>query len=463
VPRSVHWFRRDLRLADNPALTAATEGADQVVPLFVLDPRITTSPRMSPARLQYLCDALADLQRRLEARGSRLVLRRGDPRVVVPQVAREANADAVHWCADHSAYAQDRDRAVRSSLREAGIEDRPAGGVAIHDPRAVRSRSGEVFRVFSPFHRAWQEVRVGDPLPPPDRIPPTEVTGEPLPTPEELGIEVDPGLPEGGEAAGRRRLDDFLATRAAAYREARNLLGADGTSRLSADLHYGCVSAREAYRRADRRKPGHDTFAKELVWRDFYLHVMAAWPEVAQTEFNPAMRSLPWRGESAEVDAWRDGRTGFPIVDAAMRQLRTESWMHNRARMVVASFLCKDLLVDWRIGEAHFLRHLVDGDIASNNGGWQWAAGTGTDPQPFFRIFNPVLQGEKFDPEGTYVRRYVPELRPVPDRWLHKPWEMPAEVAEGCGVRIGVHYPEPIVDHAEARREALAWFEAHKR
>jgi deoxyribodipyrimidine photo-lyase len=464
VPRHLLWFRRDLRVHDHPALLAAAE-AEALVCAFVLDHRIVGSRRMSPARLSYLCDALADLQGALAERGSGLVVRSGDPRDVLPALAQELDVEAVHLSADHTAYAQDRDRTVAAALGERGIAVHAHGGVAIAEPGSVRTQAGAVYKVFTPFHRAWRDGSHGAVLDAPASLPGAggDVPGEPLPTPASLDIALAAEIITGGETAARARLTAFLDDRAEGYDDARDLLAVHGTSRLSADLHYGCISPREAHDRADRRKPGHVSFATEIAWRDFYLHVMAEWPEVVDTEFNPSMRGLPWRGESDDARAWAEGRTGYPVVDAGMRQLLAEAWMHNRARMIVASFLCKDLLVDWRWGESHFLRHLVDGDISSNNGGWQWAAGTGTDAQPYFRIFNPVTQGKRFDPDGDYVRRYVPELVPVPTRWIHRPWEMPEDVAAECGVVVGRDYPAPIVDHAEARREALAWFDEHRR
>jgi deoxyribodipyrimidine photo-lyase len=321
-----------------------------------------------------------------------------------------------------------------------------------------------MYRVFSPFQRAWARLPVGTPLPAPERIPGHgSLRSERLPALGALGVNLDAEAIRGGETQAQQRLDAFLDEWSGSYHEARNHLGEPATSRLSADLHYGCVSPRGVLAKLDRRKPGHRAFATELAWRDFYAHVLHAWPEVRTSEFNPTLRALPWRREGEAFTAWKQGRTGYPVVDAGMRQLLAEGWMHNRARMITASFLCKDLLIDWRLGETHFLRHLVDGDLASNNGGWQWAAGTGTDAQPYFRIFNPVLQGQKFDRDGAYVRRYVPELRPVTDKWLHSPWEMPEEVQREVGVRIGRDYPAPIVDHAEARQQALDWFDEHGR
>lgn len=463
------WFRRDLRLADNEALAAALPPPREraaTLPLFVLDPALVKGSTMSPARLSYLCDALAELDRGLRDRGGWLVVRGGDPRTVVPRVAEEFGAREVHWAHDVTPYAASRDAAVRGLLEGARVDVRTHPGIMIHDHGTVVAAAGRPSRVYTPFRRAWEQRSIGRPLDPPVSVavPPSART-EKLPAPAALGItaEVPEEIIAGGESAARERFERFLAKAAEDYGDRRNLMGEDGTSRLSADLHYGCLSPRAVYVALDRRRKGHRVFAQELVWRDFYGHVMAEWPEARTSEFNPAFRFLPWRGETEEFRAWQDGRTGYPIVDAGMRQLLQQGWMHNRARMITASFLCKDLLVDWRLGEAHFLRHLVDGDVASNNGGWQWAAGTGTDAQPYFRIFNPVTQGERFDPEGNYVRRFVPELEKVPAKWIHHPWEMPAAAAQAAGVKVGRDYPAPIVDHRQARAAALEWFRRHRR
>lgn len=462
------WLRRDLRLDDHPALHAALADADddtRVVPLFVWDPALVDRGRVSPARLAYLCEALTDLDGRLRDRGARLVMRTGEPAAVVQGVAREVHASAVHWTRDFTPYARTRDDAVRGALAALGdppaVVDHP--GVVIHEPGSVLTGGGEPYKVFTPFHRRWRQQPIGDPRDAPASIPGHgSVAGDDLPTPERLGLSDVEDRPVGGETAAHDRLGRFLEHRIDDYDDLRDTPAADGTSRLSADLHFGCLSARRVHDRLDGRNSGHKAFATELAWREFYVHVLAAWPEVLDTEFNERYRGMPWSGDGEEVDTWRDGMTGYPIVDAGMRQLRSTGWMHNRTRMIVASFLCKDLLVDWRIGERHFLEHLVDGDLASNNGGWQWAAGTGTDAQPYFRIFNPVTQGERFDPDGAYVRRWVPELADVPDTYIHHPWDMPDTVADDCGVTIGADYPVPIVDHSEARQRALAWFDEHR-
>ncbi len=462
------WFRRDLRLHDHPALHAALDDATddtRVVPLFVWDPAIVERGRVSPARLAYLCDALGDLDERLRERGARLVVRHGAPATVVARLVTEARATRVHWTRDFTPYARRRDAAVRNALAELDEPPHVADheGVVIHEPGSVLTNDGGTYKVFTPFNRRWTQLSVKDPLDTPISVPGDgSVAGDDLPTATDLDLGPIEDRQAGGETEAVQRMERFLRNGIDDYDNRRDVLAADGTSRLSADLHFGCLSARRLHARLDRRNPGQKAFATELAWREFYLHVLAAWPEVLTTEFDARYRNLPWSQDEDEAAAWRDGMTGYPIVDAGMRQLLRAGWMHNRARMIVASFLCKDLLIDWRIGEDHFLAHLIDGDLASNNGGWQWAAGTGTDAQPYYRIFNPVTQGERFDPDGRYVRRWVPELAEVPNRYIHHPWDMPDEVAADCGVRVGRDYPEPMVDHAAARTRAMAWFDQHR-
>jgi len=463
VPTAVCWLRRDLRLHDHRALRAACAEADAVVPLFVLDPALVRGARVSRARLVYLSDALADLDARLRRRGGRLVVRHGDPAEVVPALAAEVGADTVHWHRDATPYAATREARVTAALDREGIAHREHDGVVIQPPGSVLTKGGAPFKVYTPFARAWRAQGVAPPAAEPGRVAvPDAVASAALPAPADLGAsEADRALP-GGEGPGLERLERFLDGPIEVYDRSRDLLATDGTSRLSADLHYGTVSPRQVWAGL-AEADAHRAFADELIFREFYHHVLAAWPETAATEWSARFRDLPWGGPGPELDAWAAGRTGYPIVDAGMRQLAATSWMHNRARMIVASFLCKDLLIDWRHGEAHFLRHLVDGDIASNNGGWQWAAGTGTDAQPYFRIFNPVRQGERFDPDGAYVRRWVPELAEVPTRWVHAPWTLGPLEQQAAGCVLGRDYPEPIVDHAAARQRALDWFATHAR
>ncbi len=456
------WFRRDLRVTDHPALSQAADAATLLC-LFVLDERLLTSSRMSPARIIYLRHALADLSASLEDRDNRLVVLTGDPAEVVPRVAAQVVAERVHVSVDHSPFSTRRDEAVGDALDD--VELVGHGGVAIAPPGSVLTGSGSVYKVFTPFHRSWKEENHGDVIDAPAELPPApdDIDGEAISDHDLLQADgPEEAWPDGGEQAARARLDTWLEGAVDSYDDRRDHLAVDGTSRLSPDLHFGVLSAREVWGRLDRRNPGQKAFATEIAWRDFYLHVMDEWPEAATSAFREEYRELPWRDDEDEFEVWAAGQTGYPVVDAAMRQLATTGWMHNRARMIVASFLCKDLLIDWRRGESHFLANLVDGDVSSNNGGWQWAAGTGTDAQPFFRIFNPVTQGKRFDPDGEYVRRYVPELADVPAPAIHEPWTLSADEQEEHGVHIGEDYPEPIVDHSEARERALAWFDEHK-
>jgi len=472
---AIAWFRRDLRLHDHPALEAAIAGRSEVVPLYVVDPALVAGRFASPNRTWFLLGSLAALRSSLRERGSDLVVRVGDPRLVVPEVAREVDADAVVVSRDHAPFGRRRDAAVAQALAADGVAWHPRRGVLVHEPDEVRTVDGGSFTVYSPFRRAWERLErrsVGDA---PAMIPPLpgSLAGDvgAIPSLSDLGLgdvpTADPSLlPEPGEAAARQRLERWLAGGVEAYAASRDRMDlAAGTSRLSADLHLGLLSAAEVVERVARggAGDGRRTFANELVWREFYAHVLFHQPRVRTAAFRPEFEALPWSDDELTFRAWADGRTGYPIVDAAMRQLLTTGWMHNRARMVAASFLTKDLLVDWRRGEAHFMRHLVDGDVASNNGGWQWSASTGTDPQPYFRIFNPILQGRRFDPAGDYVRRFVPELGRVPVERIHAPWEMTDAEQATAGCRIGTDYPAPIVDHHEARTRALAVYEAARR
>ncbi len=460
--RVVHWFRNDLRLEDNTALAAAAAGADELVAVFVLDPRLLAVHTSAPRR-RFLADCLADLAGRLAAAGSRLVVRRGDPPAVLAQFLHETRADRLTFNRDYSPYAVRRDAAVCARAAALGVRVDTYKDRVVCEADELRTRSGDGFLVFTPFRQAWQQrwrahpapARRAPPLPPPGAAP----AGEPLPDAASLGGGDDAtAIPAGGEAAAARRLAGFLDQALAAYADDRNRPDRDGTSRLSPHLRFGTVSIRQcvhaalARAAADRRAAaGAAKWIDELVWREFYLALLARHPRVLGGAFRRELADVAWNDDAAGFAAWCAGRTGYPFVDAAMRQLRTTGWMHNRARMVVASFLSKDLLLDWRAGERFFLDHLVDGEPASNNGGWQWAASTGTDAQPYFRIFNPVLQGEKFDPDGRYVRQYVPELRAVEARFVHQPWRAPRPPAD---------YPPPIVDHAERRIAAIARYEA---
>jgi deoxyribodipyrimidine photo-lyase len=469
---AVMWFRRDLRLGDHPALTDALGHHDAVVPLFVLDPRLLRGRFASPNRTWFLLGSLGSLDAALRARGARLHVRVGDPRKVVPAIARKVGASAVYVSRDPSPYGRARDRVVAEALAERGIAFHPKRGVLVHEPDEVLTRDGGSFGVYSPFRRAWEARSRRAVLPVPAEVwtlPEDRLAAGELPTLADLGLGDAPTadldrLPEPGEPAARRRLERWLGGGIDRYDATRDRLDDDdGTSRLSQDLHLGTLSSLEVVERVVGSGAGRQRFLAELAWREFYAHVLFHRPGVRHTSFRAEFDALSWSDDAGAMEAWRDGRTGYPVIDAAMRQLAATGWMHNRARMLTASFLTKDLLVDWRQGEAYFMRHLVDGDVASNNGGWQWSASTGTDPQPYFRIFNPTLQGRRFDPEGVYVRRWVPELARTPSARIHEPWTMSSAEQAAAGCRIGIDYPAPVVDHAEARARALAVYEAARR
>ena len=465
---AIVWFRRDLRLHDHPALMAAVTAHDTVVPLYVLDPRLLRGRFASPNRAWYLLGSLRSLASDLAALGAPLVVRIGDPAVVVPEVAAAAGATDVYVSRDHAPYGRARDRRVARALTTARFDVRlhARTGVLVHEPEVIATLDGRPYRVYSPFRHAWARLPRREAMGTPSSLPGHDLPPGEVPPLAALGLgdgpTADPALlPEPGEAAARRRLERWLARGLGGYAETRDRLDlTEGTSRLSADLHLGLLSPTEIVERAIGDGEGRRAFIGEIVWREFYAHVLFHSPAARHASVRAEFDAIEWSDDDAALEAWRTGQTGYPVVDAAMRQLTATGWMHNRARMIAASFLTKDLLIDWRVGEAHFMAHLVDGDVASNNGGWQWSASTGTDSQPYFRIFNPVSQGRRFDPDGEYVRRWVPELAEVPTAQIHAPWEMSIDVARASGVRIGTDYPVPIVDHAEARTRALATYGA---
>jgi len=454
--RALHWFRADLRLRDNPALAAAARRAETVVPLFVLDPRLLAGERAGAPRRAFLLDCLGRLAAELDASGCPLVVRNGAPEREIPKLMAETGAELLSFQRGGSPFARARDAEVARATEKAGGRVIEADPDVVFPAGAVRSSSGGGYRVYTPYRKAWYEqLRELADVEPKPRLRPHGLrpASDPLPSPPDLGLD----LPTGGETAARSRLRRFVEGRAADYGEARDRPGRDATSRLSPYLRFGVLSPRacvtqalEAARADETAAPGLYKWIDQLVWRDFYHAILAQHPHVLRRNFRPEFDTLRWEDDEAGFDAWCQGRTGFPIVDAGMRQLAATGWMHNRARMIVASFLTKDLLVDWRHGERFFFRHLVDGDPANNNGGWQWAASTGTDAQPYFRIFNPTSQGQRFDPDGVYVKRWVPELERLGPRLVHTPWEAPHQAPD---------YPPPLVDHAERRALALERFE----
>jgi len=467
--RALVWFRKDLRLDDHTALDAAVRDAHgDVVPFYASEPAILGRADMAATRVRFALESIADLAAAVARAGSRLALDHGHAAETVPRAARAARADAVYWNDEYEPSLRARDDAVERALRDAGIGVRRYHDRLLVPPEAVRTGAGGPYTVFGPFRRACEAVGVAAPLPAVTRLAGHDLPVKPLATFERLGFAAAPQPPwPGGATAARERLQAFAAGALAGYATRRDEPGVAGTSRLSADLKFGTLSPRTVAAavmdaaRADRRLADDaDKYVAELRWRDFYAHVLWHFPHVEHGAFRREFDALRWEGEPRHLDAWRAGRTGYPVVDAAMRELAATGWMHNRARMIVASFLTKDLLLDWRDGERWFMTHLVDGDLASNNGGWQWAAGTGTDAQPYFRVFNPVLQGRRFDADGAYVRRWVPELAALPAARLHAPWEAAPLDLAAAGVTLGHTYPEPIVDHAERRDLAIAMYAA---
>jgi deoxyribodipyrimidine photo-lyase len=443
MPVALLWFRRDLRLADHPALLAAREHGD-VLPVFVFDDRLWR-PSGDPRR-RFLLDCLEDLR---EQTDGTLVLRIGAPATVIRELVDETDATSVHVSADTGPYGRQRDDAVERALGDVPLV-RTGSPYAV-TPGRVTKGDGTPYQVFTPFARAWREHGWRAPAPRPRAVPwLTGVRSDDPPT-----ATTDADLPPAGEAAARAAWRRFRDERLAGYADGRNTPGSDSTSRMSAYLKYGCIHPRTLL--ADLADvPGESArrYTDELAWREFYADVLWHRPESAREYLKPELQAMRYDdGPDAEalVRAWEDGRTGFPIVDAGMRQLRGEAYVHNRVRMIVASFLVKDLHQEWTRGARFFLRYLVDGDLASNNHGWQWVAGTGTDASPYYRVFNPVTQGKKFDPGGAYVKRWVPELRDLDARYVHEPWTAPGGVPDG--------YPEPIVDHAHERQVALDRYE----
>ncbi|MER8186532.1 deoxyribodipyrimidine photo-lyase [Kitasatospora sp. NPDC094015] len=429
---SIALFTQDLRVHDNPVLRAALAESAEVVPLFVLDEGVEATGFAVPNRAAFLAGCLADLDGALRSRGGRLVVRRGEAVAETVRLARRLDARGVHLAAGVSAFAHRREAGLRAELGERlRVHEAVLTALA---PGAVTPAGKDHYGVFTPYWRAWRQAERRAPLTAPRTVRvPADVPGVAVPA-----VRPDsPDLPEGGESAGRRRWSGWDVD---AYQEQHDDLAGDDTSRLSPYLHFGCLSATELVALAERRGgAGAEAFVRQLVWRDFHHQVLAARPDAARADYRP--RGDRWHHDDAELAAWREGRTGYPIVDAGMRQLAAEGWMHNRARLLTAGFLAKTLYLDWRAGAAHFLSLLVDGDVANNQLNWQWVAGTGTDTRPN-RVLNPLTQAKRFDPHGDYVRRWVPELAEVPGPAVHRPWLLERPPRD---------YPAPVIDLAEGR------------
>ncbi|GGL56023.1 cryptochrome/photolyase family protein [Halocalculus aciditolerans] len=469
----VFWHRRDLRAVDNVGLSAAADGVDEfgeVVPVFVFDEALFEYA--SDARMAFVLDSLDELRTAYRENGSGLVVRRGDPTRVVADLAHEVDAERVVWNRAHSGIGERRDDLVRDDLAEDGVDVSAFSDTAIHEPGEIRTNAGDPYQVYTYFWKKWRDAEK-----PRSRLEPESETlaagsehdvfddGDPIPSLEALGFaEPTADVPSGGRGAGLEHLEDFCADDIFVYDDARNYPARDATSRLSPHLRFGTLGPREVFERTQSAMADADgedeaenveAFQQQLAWREFYLQVLAFNQDVVTENYTEYEHAIEWRDDPEELDAWRAGETGYPLVDAGMRQLAQEAWMHNRVRMVVASFLTKDLLADWRHGYAHFRDHLVDHDTANDNGGWQWAASTGTDAQPYFRVFNPQSQLESYDPDAEYVKAYVPELRDVPAEKILDWVDLDDDEREA----LAPDYPAPIVDHSERREEAIAMFE----
>jgi deoxyribodipyrimidine photo-lyase len=472
------WFRNDLRLADNPALHAAASLGAPILPLYVLE-EVPGDPRpLGGASRWWLRGSLERLSAACAALGAPLILRRGDPAAILPALIGESGAGAVFWNRRYAPAQTARDAAIKEALKRDGVEARSFNANLLAEPWTVQNKSGGPFKVFTPFWRSLSATLAPPaPLPVPALLPAQRLT-TPAAAPASDPLDswgLSPTAPDWagglraawspGEAAARDGLAAFLDGPVARYPTERDRPDQDGTARLSPHLAFGEIGPRQIWHAARHtadahpdRRTGVESFLREIGWREFNHHLLHHAPHLADQPLDERFAAFPWRDDPAGLAAWTRGRTGYPIVDAGMRQLWETGWMHNRVRMIAASFLVKDLLLPWQTGERWFWDTLVDADLANNAGGWQWTAGCGADAAPFFRVFNPVLQGEKFDPEGDYVRRFVPELRRLPPRWIHKPWDAPPEILRQAGVRLGESYPRPIIDHALARNRALALF-----
>jgi len=461
---SIVWFRNDLRLSDNPALTEAVRSGQTVIPVFVLDDETEGLRPIGGASRWWLHHSLQSLDTSLRELGSRLTLRRGPAERVLPELAAECGAEAIFWNRVYDEGARNRDARLKKSLNERGLRAESFKANLLFEPWEIKNQSGTPFKVFTPFWRACRaHASPGDPLPAPKALPAPKTWPASdalddwrlLPTkPDWAGGLRTAWKP--GEKGAKDRLSHFLDDALEDYRDARDLPAVEGTSRLSPHLAFGEISPRQVWRAATSRgeSAAVEKFLSEMGWREFAYSLLFHNGDLAQRNFRPEFDAFPWADSPEMLEAWQRGRTGYPIVDAGMRELWTTGWMHNRVRMIAASFLTKDLLIDWRRGERWFWDTLVDADLANNATGWQWVAGCGADAAPYFRVFNPVLQGEKFDPEGDYVRRWVPELAHLPNDTIHRPWA--AAVPDDV-------YPARIVEHGAARDRALAAFQSIKK
>lgn len=462
---SIVWFRRDLRLADNPALLEAAEQGGPVIPVYIWAPGEEAPWEPGGASRWWLHNSLRELSRRLHAKGSRLILRHGPSEQALRALIEETGARAVFWNRLYDPAIVERDTQIKKALREAGIETHSRNAALLFEPWTIATGSGDPYKVFTPFwRRCLQEADPAEPYPEPSTLPGPKAWPDSVPIEElELLPRIDwaDGLRDAwtpGEEGGLQNLESFSGNGARAYSDKRNTPGERGTSRLSPHLHWGEIGPRQVwYGAGDRRSASVRKFLAEIGWREFAHHLLFHFPHTAGEPLRAEFKEFPWRESDEDLRAWQRGQTGYPIVDAGMRELWTTGWMHNRVRMIVSSFLVKHLLISWQEGARWFWDTLVDADLASNTLGWQWAGGCGADAAPYFRIFNPILQGEKFDPDGVYTRQWVPEVANLPNKYLFKPWEAKASPEQNSG------YPCPIVDHRLGRDRALRAFDQIKK
>ncbi len=468
IQKALVWFRRDLRDHDHAALAAALQSSQQVHCVFVFDRGILDLlPSPHDRRVDFIHGALSELAQALQQRGGTLHVVLGDPRQEIPRLAKQLDIDALFVNRDYEPAAKLRDAAVREQLAQQGVAWYDFKDQVIFDRDEVLTQAGRPYTVFTPYKNAWRkrlDAAASATWTSPSDAALANGTPAALPSLAELGFQstdlatlgIQPGM------SGARALwEEFRDQRLARYGKLRDFPAFKGVSYLSVHLRFGTISIRQLVREA--LAAGADDWLNELIWRDFYFMILDHFPHAVDRAFKPEYDAIVWDDWPAGLAAWQAGRTGYPLVDAAMRQLLHSGWMHNRLRMVVASFLCKDLGIDWRLGERHFADLLNDFDLAANNGGWQWAASSGCDAQPYFRIFNPITQSEKFDPDGKFIRRYLPELKAVPNKYIHAPWQMGRLEQEAIGVVIGRDYPAPIVDHASARERTLARYNVVKK
>ena len=471
--RVIFWFRRDLRLSDDRGLAEATRQARRVIPLFVFDTNILDDlDSRQDRRVTFIHESIRELQQMLRDMGSDLVVLHGNPEEAVPRFADRVNADAVFTNRDYEPYAAARDEQLRQALAGDGRALMDFKDQVVFERDELLTQAGEPYKVFTPYKKAWlqrfeEETAYGrspaeEEVPDYERLAPRGALRglSDAWDMDALGfVPADLWLTP-GETAARERLEDFIP-RMAEYKKDRDYPSREGTSGLSVHFRFGTISIREAVRAAmDDDSKGAQTWLSELIWRDFYQMLLHNFPRVVSHSFKPEYDAIRWPGSEEHFQAWCEGRTGYPIVDAAMRHFNATGWMHNRLRMITAMFLTKDLLVDWRLGEAYFAEHLLDYDLASNNGGWQWSASTGADGAPYFRIFNPVMQSKRFDPDGSYIRAHLPELRGFEGDALHWPHDADTSTQRDAGCLLGEDYPHPVVDHFEQKNKAIALFKA---